>query len=194
MSRIPTINPDQATGKAQELLSGVRSKLGMTPNLMRALANAPAALDAYLQFSGSLGRGTLTSKTREQIALAVAEANACGYCLSAHTAIGKSVGLNPEQIRDARMGTAVDTTSNAILHFATQLLEKRGRVSDADLASARAAGVSDAEITEIVANTALNLFTNYFNHVAETEIDFPPAEELEVVTSGASCSADSCSN
>ena len=193
MSRIPAITPDQATGKAHELLSGVRSKLGMTPNLMRSLANSPAALDAYLQFSASLGRGALKSKTRELISLAVAQANSCDYCLSAHTAIGKSVGLKPEQIRDARMGTAVDTKSNAILQFATQLIEKRGRVSDEDLASAREAEVNDAEITEVVANTALNLFTNYFNHVAETEVDFPPAEELEAATSGASCSIDGCS-
>lgn len=192
MSRIPGIDPQQATGQAQELLNGVQAKLGMTPNLMRALANSPAALDAYLQFSGSLGRGELSAKTREQIALAVAQANSCDYCLSAHSAIGKTVGLTPKQIRDARTGTAVDGKSNAILKLTTQLLENRGWVSNDDLAAARDAGVNDAEITEVVANTALNLFTNYFNHVAETEVDFPKAETLEVAESGSACSTDSC--
>jgi uncharacterized peroxidase-related enzyme len=178
MSRIPTIDPQQATGKAQELLSGVQSKLGMTPNLMRVMANSPAVLQAYLQFSGSLGHGVLSAQTREQIALAVGQANSCDYCLSAHSAIGKTVGLTTEQIRDARGGTAFDGKSNAILGLATQLVDKRGFVSDSDLDTARAAGVSDGEIAEVVANTALNLFTNYFNHVAETEIDFPMAEKL----------------
>jgi uncharacterized peroxidase-related enzyme len=193
MSRIPTINPEQATGKTQQLLNGVQTKLGMTPNLIAAMANSPAVLEAYLQFSGSLGRGELPAQTREQIALTVGQTNSCDYCLSAHTAIGKTVGLTPAQIRDARYGTAIDSKSDAILKFVSQLLQKRGSVSDSDLAAARGAGVNDAEITEIVANTALNLFTNYFNHVAETEVDFPAAEELEDVTNNTVCSTGACS-
>ena len=189
MSRIPTIDPKQACGQAQALLNGVQAKLGMAPNLMRAMANSPAVLEAYLQFSAALGRGDLSPKTRERIALAVAQANSCDYCLRAHSAIGKTVGLTTEQIRDARLGTAVDSRVNAVLKFATQLVEQRGIVSDSDLAATRDAGVSDAEITEVVANTALNLFTNYFNHVAETEVDFPKAEELEVATSSSACSS-----
>ena len=192
MSRIPTIDPKQATGKAQELLNGVQAKLGMTPNLMRVMANSPAVLEAYLQFSGSLGRGALTAKTREQVALAVAQANSCDYCLSAHSAIGKSIGLTTQQIRDARGGTSVDGKSNAILQLTAQLVDQRGFVSDDDLAVARDAGVTDAEIAEVVANTALNLFTNYFNHVAETEVDFPAAEQLELAAGDASCSTDGC--
>lgn len=194
MSRIPTINPSQATGKARDLLDGVQAKLGMTPNLMRAMANSPAALEAYLQFSGALGQGELPAKNREQIALAVAEANSCDYCLSAHSAIGKSVGLSKEQIRDARTGAASDPKSNAILQLTKHLIEKRGLLSNDDLAAARNAEVNDAEIAEIVANTALNIFTNYFNHVAETEIDFPAAEKLASTSAADSseCKGDTC--
>lgn len=192
MSRIQAIESQQVTGQAAKLLSGVQAKLGMTPNLMRTMANSPAVLDAYLQFSGSLGHGVLSAQTREQIALAVGQANSCDYCLSAHTAIGKSVGLRPEQIRDARQGTAVDRKSAALLKFTTQIVEKRGFVSDADIAAVREEDVSDAEITEVVANTALNLFTNYFNHVAETEIDFPAAEQLETISATAAGSTDDC--
>lgn len=192
MSRIPTVDPQHATGKARELLDGVKAKLGMTPNLMRVMANSPAVLDAYLQFSGSLGHGELSAKTREQIALAVAQANSCEYCLSAHSAIGKTVGLTAEQVRDARSGSAVDGKSDAILKLANKLVEKRGLISDSELSAARNAGVNDAEIAEVVANTALSLFTNYFNHAAETEVDFPKAEELEVTASGAVCLTNSC--
>ena len=109
MSRIETVNPAQATGKAKELLDGVKSKLGMTPNLMRVMANSPAVLDAYLKFSGTLGSGDLPAKTREQIALTVGQANSCDYCLSAHSAIGKMVGLSADQILDSRRGSSIRT-------------------------------------------------------------------------------------
>ncbi len=179
MSRIETINPAQATGKAKELLDGVKSKLGMTPNLMRVMANSPAVLDAYLKFSGSLGSGELNAKTREQIALAVGQANSCDYCLSAHSTIGKMVGLSADQILDSRRGTSSEPNTDAVLRFARQLVDKRGLVSDTDLDAVRSAGWDDGAIAEIVANVALNLFTNYVNHVAETEIDFPRAEAID---------------
>lgn len=179
MSRIETVNPTLATGKAKELLDAVKSKLGMTPNLMRVMANSPAVLDAYLKFSGSLGSGDLPAKTREQIALAVGQANSCDYCLSAHSTIGKMVGLTAEQILESRRGSSAEPTTDAVLRFARQLVDKRGLVSDADLAAVRSAGWNDGAIAEIVANVALNIFTNYFNHVAETEIDFPRAEAID---------------
>ncbi len=179
MSRIETVNPAQATGKAKELLDGVKAKLGMTPNLMRVMANSPAVLDAYLKFSGALGGGDLPAKTREQIALTVGQANSCDYCLSAHSAIGKMAGLSPNQILDSRRGTSSEPKTNGVIQFARQLVDKRGLVSDADMDAVRSAGLDDGAIAEIVANVALNIFTNYFNHVAETEIDFPRAEPID---------------
>ncbi len=178
MSRIPQINPESATGKARELLDAVKSKLGLVPNMTRAMANSPAVLDGYLSLSGALSKGSLTAKQREQIALAVGQANECDYCLAAHSTIGKMVGLSAEQIMDSRRGTAVDTKSDAVIRFARRLVDERGRVSDIDLTEARTAGLDDAAIAEIVAHTALNIFTNYFNHVAETDIDFPKAEPI----------------
>src|SRR3954470_13315981 len=107
MSRLTQLDPEAATGRAKELLGAVKSKLGLVPNMTRAMANAPAVLDGYLQFSGALNKGSLPAKVREQIALAVSQVNGCDYCLSAHSAIGRMVGLTAEQIRDSRLGTAV---------------------------------------------------------------------------------------
>ncbi|PAY15709.1 peroxidase [Rhodopirellula sp. SM50] len=191
MTRISPINPADATGTAQELLNGVQSKLGMIPNMMSTMANSPAVLDAYLKFSGALAAGGLSAKDRERIALAVGQANQCDYCLGAHTAIGKMVGLTSEQIRDARSVTAADAKSDAIVKLAAQLVEKRGLVSDDEVAAARRAGLGDGEIAEVVANTALNLLTNYFNHVAETDNDFPPAEPIDSPSSGG-CHSETC--
>jgi uncharacterized peroxidase-related enzyme len=178
MSRINQINPDEATGKAKDLLEAVRGKLGMVPNMTRAMANAPAVLEGYVQFSGALGRGKLPAKTREEIALAVGQANSCDYCLAAHSTIGKMVGLTPDQVRDSRLGTAVDSKTDALIRFARRLVDARGRVTNQDVAAVRGAGFDDGAIAEIVANVALNVFTNYFNNVAETDIDFPKADEF----------------
>lgn len=173
MQRINAINPATATGKAKQLLDGVQAKLGMTPNMMKTMAAAPAVLEAYLNMGANLGTGTLDAKFREQIALAVAQANSCEYCLAAHSAIGKMVGLAPQEIHASREAHAADAKRDAGLHFAQLLVVERGNVSDEGLAAVKAAGYADGEIAEIIANVALNIFTNYFNHVARTEVDFP---------------------
>lgn len=176
MSRIEPINYEQSTGKAKELLDAVKSKLGMTPNMMKTMAQSPAVLEAYLNFSGALASGTLSDKLREQIALISAELNSCGYCASAHTAIGKTVGLNDEAIRAAREGNSTDAKDNAALKFARELVVNRGKTGEANLQAVKDAGFTDGEVGEIVANVALNIFTNYFNEVAQPKIDFPAIE------------------
>lgn len=178
MSRIHQIDPESATGKAKQLLDAVNHKLGLVPNMTRAMANSPAVLDGYLSFSGALTKGSLSAKTREQLALAISETNGCDYCLAAHSTIGKSVGLTVDEIIDSRHGTSVDPKTEAIIRFAKEVVDERGHVSDASLEHIRSLGVDDGIISEIVANVALNIFTNYFNHVAQTEIDFPKAEPL----------------
>ena len=178
MPRLHQIAPEAATGKAKELLDAVKGKLGLVPNITRAMANSPAVLEGYLGLSGALGKGSLSAKSREQIALAVGQANQCDYCLAAHSAIGKMVGLTPDQILDSRRGTAIDPKTDAVIRFARKVVDERGQVSDADIAEVRAAGLDDGAIAEVVANVALNIFTNYFNHVAETDIDFPKVEPI----------------
>jgi uncharacterized peroxidase-related enzyme len=173
MPRLNAVNPAEATGKAKELLDGVQAKLGIIPNLMRTLANSPAALQAYLDFGAALTTGKLDAKMREQIALTVAQANSCGYCLSAHTAIGKMIGLSEDDILASREAHSPETKRNAGLRFAQALVVQRGEVSDAAVKQVKTAGYTEGEIAEIVAHVALNILTNYFNHVAQTEVDFP---------------------
>ena len=176
MTRLAAINPQQATGKAKELLDGVQAKFGMTPNSMKTMAQSPAVLEGYLSLSGALASGTLSAQVREQIAIAVAEANSCQYCLSAHTAIGRLVGLDDGELSGARRSTSRDKKTEAVLRFAQAIVVTRGNVTDNDLNRVREAGLRDGEIAEIVANVAANIFTNYFNRVAQTEVDFPKIE------------------
>jgi len=174
-TRIATpVTIETAPAAARPLLHGVEAKLGSAPNLFRVVANSPAALEGYLGLNGALGKGSLDARTRERIALAVAEFNGCGYCLSAHTYLGKNLaGLSDAEIAANRRGGSSDARAAAAVAFAVKVVEARGHVSDADVGAVKLAGYGDAEIIEIVAHVALNTLTNYVNEVAQTEIDFP---------------------
>jgi uncharacterized peroxidase-related enzyme len=173
MARINPVDSGTATGKTKELLDQIHKKLGFVPNMMRTMAVSPAALEGYLGLSGALAGGALSPKLREQLALVVGEANGCQYCVSAHTAIGKRLGLAEAELTASRDGASSDPKVEAALTLARTLVERRGDVTDADLARVREGGWSDPEVAEIVAHVALNVFTNYFNLTASTEIDFP---------------------
>lgn len=174
MSRITPLEPSIAKGPTKRMLDDVQAMLGTTPNLMKTLAVSPAALEGYLDFNNALASGALDRQFREQVAIAVAGTNACGYCLAAHHALGALAGLTPDEMARNREARSADTRREAGLRFAKAVVVDRGQVSDAALVAVRSAGFDDTEIVEIVANVAVNILTNYINHVAQTAIDFPP--------------------
>lgn len=178
MPRIPTIRSENASAEQQQILASVKKGLGLVPNLVSTLAQSPAAAHAYLAFSGALSKGSLPRKLQEQISLVVGETNACDYCVAAHTLLGGKAGLTPEETLAARAAESGDPKTEAALVFARKIVTERGHVNDQDVAVLREKGYTNGDIAEIVANTALNLFTNYFNHVAGTVVDFPAAPKL----------------
>lgn len=173
MSRIAIPTRENAPAKSQPLLDAVEKQLGIVPNLFRLVGTSPAALEGYLGLNSALGR-TLDAKTRERIALAIAQANGCDYCLSAHTYLGLNLAkIDEAEIALNRGGHSGDAKADAAVTFARKVLDARGHVGGADIAEVRLAGFSEAQVIEIVANVALNVLTNYINNVAETDIDFP---------------------
>jgi uncharacterized peroxidase-related enzyme len=173
---MPTIRPievTQATGDTAKALAAVKAKLGSVPNMFATLAHSPGALHFYLQGADGLGKGSFTARQRELIALAVADANACGYCLAAHTAIGGLVGLKADEMTAAQEGRSGNPRDAALVALARRIVATRGNLEAGDLSAARAAGLTDADILETIAVVALNVFTNYVNHIAGTEVDFP---------------------
>ncbi len=176
MPRIQPVKTDEAQGQAKALLDGVEKALGMTPNLMRTMAQSPAVLEAYLGFGKALAGASLGAQLREQIAVTDAGENACGYCASAHTAAGKRLGVEEGELAANLKALSGDARTGVALEFARRIVIERGWVSDDDLKRVRDAGYSDGEIAEIVAAVAQNIFSNYFNHVAQTEVDFPHVE------------------
>ena len=173
MSRLTPIQTNGATSELKRSLKNSHLKLDEAPRFLQVMANSPASLRAYIRADAALVRGQLTPRQREQVALAVAEINGSSYSLSAHYDTGKRLGLTDHEMQLARNATAVDPKADTMLRFTQAVVLQRGEISDDDFHALRKAGFTDAQIVEIVANIALNIFSNYFNSVARTEVDFP---------------------
>ncbi|TDD51580.1 carboxymuconolactone decarboxylase family protein [Nonomuraea terrae] len=176
MSTLPQIDPATATGAAAEALTDVRKALGSVPNMAKAMANSPALLKGWLALSGALNGGVLPAAVRQRLSIATAEYNRCEYCLSAHTYLAAHVSkVDAQEIELARDAESADPHTAALLALSDAIARGRGVVDDAALKEARAAGVTDAEIAEVVGNLALNILTNYFNILADVDNDWPVA-------------------
>lgn len=173
MSRIPLVNPKDSTGERQQILGQIHSAFGATPNMFRAVANSTAALKSMWGSFGALGGGVIAPKLGEQIAVAIANRNACEYCLAAHTALGRKAGASGDEMSAAQDGQSQDPKTAAALRFALRVVEGRGQIETADVEALRGAGFNDEEIVEILAHVALNLFTNYVNVAFAVPVDFP---------------------
>jgi uncharacterized peroxidase-related enzyme len=173
MTRINPLTIENASPESAEILAGVKNKVGMVPNLYGAIAHSPAALSAYLGFSQAIGESKISPALREQLALTSAGVNSCDYCSSAHTLMGKGAGVDSDELARNLTGESSDEKTQAALTFATAILDKHGFVDNSDLEAVRGAGYTQEEIVEIIAVVSINIFTNYFNHIAEVEIDFP---------------------
>ncbi len=186
MPRIQPINRDHADDRTRDVLDDVQKAFGGVPNLLKTMAQSPAVAEAYLGFAKALAGASLPLALREQIALTVANANGCAYCAAAHTMLGRKAGLDDDALAASLHALSDDSKTEGALQFAREIVTQRGWVSDDALARVREAGYGEGEIAEIVAVVAFNLFSNYFNHVADTDIDFP---SVEIGEPGAACEA-----
>lgn len=173
MNRIPLIDRAHTSPDRKALLDQIHGAFGATPNMFRAVANSPAALQSMWAAFGALGSGTLSAKLGEQIAVAVANRNACEYCLAAHTALGRKAGATADEMAAAQVGSASDAATQAALNFALKVVEQRAQITADDVQALRTAGFSDEAVMEIMAHVALNLFTNYVNVAFDVPLDFP---------------------
>ena len=179
MPRVPQLTTDQPGLDAdqRELLEQTAAQLGKVPNLYATIANGPAALRGYLALREALGNGVLDARTREKLALLIAQVNGCSYCVAAHTLRGaRMFKMSAQQLLDTRQAHDSDPHTEAVLHIARAVLRAGGRVDDTVIERARNAGVTDAELMEIVGHIALNVFSNYANHLAQPELDFPAVD------------------
>ena len=173
MQRILPLDPAQATGKTKEHLDQLRKRFHRVPNSHATMANAPSVLEAYMALNAALAHSSLPADLRERIALTVAAANSCDYCLAAHAAGAKALKIDDAEIAHAREAKSANPHYQAALKFARAIVEDLGMVTDEEFAAVKKAGWSDAAVLEITAAVTANIFTNYFNHVVGTQVDFP---------------------
>jgi uncharacterized peroxidase-related enzyme len=173
MSRINAVDPRATSGETRALLDAVQAQLGVLPNFIRVLAHSPKALSGFLGLYEALSSAGIDKPLQERIALALGESNACEYCLSAHSAIGRHVGLAKDEILLKRQGSSADAKAAAAVEFAVALNANAGEITTAEFEAVRSAGFSDAEIVEITAVVALNVFTNILGKSTRVDIDFP---------------------
>ena len=159
--------------KSAKILNGVKKALGIVPNLFSTIAQSSAALAFHAKGSAELNGSKISGALREQIALSTAGFNHCDYCASAHTVLGGMRKVGPGEMALNLSGRSGDPNTQAALTFNRRVLATQGQVTDDDLKAVRDAGFGDAEIVEIIAVTVDNIFTNYLNNVAGTEVDFP---------------------
>jgi len=181
MQQINKVDQTTVSAEATEMLNAVKAQMGMVPNIISTMANSSATLGAYLGMSGALGNGSLSPTLREQIALTAAGENKCDYCASVHTAVGGQLSIDAEELSLNLRGKSNDARTNEALTLVREIIENRGHISNDRLNHLRINGFSDDEILEIFSNTMLNMFTNYFNHMAGTEIDFPVVNTSDLV-------------
>lgn len=173
MTRVNLVDPASASTAVKPTLDAIKGAFGAVPNMFRAVANSPAALGSMWGSFAALGGGTLGAKLGEQIAVAIADRNACHYCLAAHTVLGQKAGPSAEEMSAAQTGQSSDPKTAAALSFALKVIENRAKMTDDDVKTLRSAGFDDNAIVEILAHVALNLFTNYVNVAFDMPVDFP---------------------
>lgn len=176
MARINVVTNETANTEQKALFDAIHSQLGIVPNFLKVFANSPEALKAFLGLHGIANGGSLDLQTRERIALALAQQNACQYCVSAHTAIGRNAGLTGAEMEANRAGTSQDVKAAAAVKFARALVEHKGDVTTAELDDVRSAGYGDAEIVEIITHVGMNILTNILGKASRVDIDFPKVD------------------
>ncbi len=178
MPRLNTVAPDQAEGQVKEIYDDLTKKKGKVFNIFQGMGNSAAALKAYLSMNAALAEGELSPKDREVVYLAVSQGNGCDYCLAAHTLISKGAGFSEEEVVSIRQGNPTDANHQALLKFVKQVIDAKGFVDDADIQAVQDAGYTDGQIAESIAFIGLATYSNLFNHVYGTELDFPPAAKV----------------
>jgi len=175
MSRILIPAIETATGATAEVYAQIKQAAGSVPNTFAAIgAHGPAALKVVLAADGVLAAGSLSKQDQETIKLVVSEVAGCDYCVAAHTMLGKLTGLKPDTLRQIRTGEPTgDAKRDALAHFTRKLVRTRGTIGADEFQAIKAAGYTDAQLVDISLAIALTVFTNVFNRINDTDIDFP---------------------
>ncbi len=178
MKTITVPTREQVDSKSQQIFDNLKKNLGMVPNMYATIGYSSDALENYLNYSGKAGKSTFNTKEIEAIKLAVAEANGCEYCTSAHTAIAKMNGFTEEETLKLRAGVIEDERLSVLSQLGREIALNRGKVDDSYLENFYAQGFDEKALIDLIAVVIDISFTNYVHNLTHIPVDFPAAKEL----------------
>jgi uncharacterized peroxidase-related enzyme len=175
MSRLSVPNLESDTGPSGQIYAQIKKAIGSVPKTFAAIAaHGPAALKSVLAADAVLAAGSLTKRDQEVIKPVISGAAGCDYGVAAHNYLAQLVGVKPDALKRIGDGKPTgDTKHDALVSFVRRLARSSGTVSDEDFAAIKAAGYSNSQLVEISLAFATTVFTNIFNRINDTEIDFP---------------------
>ena len=178
MNTLKPLSFNEAQSESQEIFTSIKAKVGKLPNLYAAMGVSDKLLGGYLAFSETLKSGEFSGKEYEAIALATSQANNCEYCISAHTTLGKMLGVSESETVELRQNSSTDAKLDALVNLASEMTNKQGHPSTLNINAFLNVGYSKAAFAELIAIVTIITLTNYIYHNGNFEIDFPIAHAL----------------
>lgn len=172
MTQFTVHNTETAPPASRPGLAAAKRKLGFVPNMLGVLAESPAALEAYQTIQGIFAKSSFAPAEQQFVALVVSIANGCTYCVPAYSMMATKAGLPADVLEATRAGGPIpDRRYQALREFTLRVVERRGRVGDAEVATFLAAGFTKAQVLEVIVAAAFKLISNYANHIAKIPLD-----------------------
>ncbi|TQM35928.1 peroxidase-related enzyme [Pseudonocardia cypriaca] len=170
VSRFGHVELEDMPDDLRARVGAIAEKSGFVPNVFRALARRPAELRAFLDYHDALmdSDDGLSKAERELVVVATSGANHCTYCIVAHGAILRVRTKDPEiadRVASNPWAVELSRRERAIVDLALLIATDSAALTEAELDDARAAGLTDEEIWDVGAITALFAMSNRLAHL-----------------------------
>ncbi|WP_456437713.1 carboxymuconolactone decarboxylase family protein [Psychroserpens sp.] len=179
MKTLQPLTLDQANENSKAIFTGIKSEIGMLPNLYATMGVSDKLLGGFLSFTETLKSGEFTAKEYEAIALATSQENGCAYCISAHTTIGKMNGFTEDETLAIRDKTIADEKLNALVKLTSEFIRLKEHPTQETIDNFFEAGYNKSAFAELIGAVALTTITNTIFHNGGFDIDFPKAQNIE---------------
>ncbi len=172
MTTFPVHSGETAPEGSKPILADTQKSMGFVPNLIRVMAEAPAAAEAYLSLMDIFDRSSLSDTEQQTVLLSVSFANGCDYCMAAHTTLANMKRVPSEIIEALRTGSALpDPRLDALATLTRSIVETRGWPDDSATEAFFKAGFDTREYLEVLVGVTMKTLSNYVNHAANTPLD-----------------------
>tara|TARA_B100000959_G_scaffold285739_1_gene361511 strand:+ start:2864 stop:3394 length:531 start_codon:yes stop_codon:yes gene_type:complete len=173
MSRITPPLADSVSIETKNILKEIEGAFGMVPNLFKTYSHYGPLLEAnWKKVKTVMMTGSLSRKVKESIAVLVSKDNSCSYCVAAHTASLKSIGISDEEIRNINEDldkAEFSRKEKLLIRFARKANSEPLKITDEEFQKLRELSASEGEIVEALG--VMELFTGFNKFLDSLQID-----------------------